>query len=44
MAFLKNPKNNCLFHKQDYTKNRFSNLYSQNSMNVGAMGVAGHYY
>ena len=42
--YLKNPKNNCLFHNHDHTKNRFPSLCSKNGMNVGVMRVAGHYY
>ena len=41
---LKNPKNNCLFHNHESSKNRFPSLYSKNSMNSGLISVAEHYY
>ena len=39
-----NPKNNCLFHNHDNTKNRFPRLCSEKGMNVGVMRATGHYY
>ena len=39
-----NPKNNCIFHNHDHTKNRFLRQCSKNGMNVGVMRVVDHYY